>query len=433
MTSLNLKRIARPLIAALTVALAPCAASGADDTAASIFSLRGFGTLGAVHSSENNADFVNGFFEPNGAGHTHNWAFGVDSKIGLQVDARFDDKLSAVLQIVSQHRYDNSYTPRIEWANVKYQFTPDFDVRLGRTVAMPFMISDSRLVGYANPWIRPPQEVYGLIPITNKDGIDATYRFQVRDVTSSLHASYGQTSPRLPAGGSVKAKRYFDIANTVDYGPTTFRASYSTGRVDLHTPGLDALVDGLTQFGNTLTAIPGLGPAGAQALGLARKYRFDDVPISVVALGATYDREQWLVMTEWAKFNGHSLLADSTAWYVTAGYRIREFTPYVTLARLKAEKRSEAGISTAGLPPALAAAATGLSTGLNAAIAGATFAQRSVAAGVRWDFMKNAALKLQYDRLNLDAGSSGRLGNVQPNFQSGGTVNVISVAVDFVF
>ena len=47
--------------------------------------------------------------------------------------------------------------------------------------------------------------------------------------------------------------------------------------------------------------------------------------------------------------------------------------------------------------------------------------------------MRNAALKLQYDRLNLDAGSSGRLGNVHPAFQPGGTVNVFSVAVDFVF
>jgi hypothetical protein len=46
---------------------------------------------------------------------------------------------------------------------------------------------------------------------------------------------------------------------------------------------------------------------------------------------------------------------------------------------------------------------------------------------------RNVAAKLQYDRINLDSWSSGRLANVQPNFRPGGTVNVFSIAVDFVF
>ena len=408
-------------------------AAAADDPAGPAISLRGFGTLGAVHASERNADFVGGFFQPNGAGHTHRWALGVDSKLGVQVDARITEQLSATLQLVGQHRYDNSYTPQVEWANLKYRVTPDLDVRFGRTVTMPFMVSDSRLVGYSNPWIRPPQEVYGLIPLTNKDGVDATYRIHIGDVTNAIHTSYGQTSARLPASGKVTAKHYFDISNTVEYGPASVRASYSTGRVDLHTPALDTLIAGLTQFGNAASALPPFAAAGAQSLGLAQKYRFEDAPISIIALGASYDRDRWLLMAEWARFNGHSLLADSTAWYATGAYRIGAFTPYLTLARLKPDRGAEPGITAAGLPPPLAATATALNTGLNTAIAGATFGQRSLAAGLRWDFMKNTSLKLQYDRVNLDAGSSGRLGNVQPGFQSGGNVHVFSVAVDFVF
>lgn len=417
---------------ALCLALTGFAASAGDDTGREI-SLRGFGTLGAVHSSEKNADFVSGFFEPNGAGHTRDWALGVDSKIGLQLDGRLSEKLSAVLQVVSQHRYDNTHTPQIEWANVKYQLTPDFDVRIGRTVTMPFMVSESRLVGYAHLWMRPPQEVYGLIPLTNKDGIDATYRFYMGNVTGGVHASFGQSSPKLPKSRSINAKRYFDIASTIEHGPATFRASYSTARLDLRVPSFDALVAGLAQFGNAVSPIPGLGPAGAQALALADKYRFEDARISVLALGARYDAERWLLMGEWAKFNGHSLLADSSAWYVTGGYRIRAFTPYVTLARLRADRRSEAGISTAGMPLPLATTAARFNAGLNSSLAGTTFAQKSIAAGVRWDFGKSTAVKLQYDRIDLDAGSRGRLDNVQPNFQPGGTVHVIGVAVDFVF
>jgi hypothetical protein len=53
--------------------------------------------------------------------------------------------------------------------------------------------------------------------------------------------------------------------------------------------------------------------------------------------------------------------------------------------------------------------------------------------GARWDVLRNAALKLQYDHTRIGAGSSGVLANLQPGFQPGGTVNVISVSVDFVF
>ena len=59
--------------------------------------------------------------------------------------------------------------------------------------------------------------------------------------------------------------------------------------------------------------------------------------------------------------------------------------------------------------------------------------ESSISAGVRWDLKKNVALKMQYDHLRIGSGNNGRLGNVQPGFQSGGTVDVFSLAVDFVF
>jgi hypothetical protein len=46
---------------------------------------------------------------------------------------------------------------------------------------------------------------------------------------------------------------------------------------------------------------------------------------------------------------------------------------------------------------------------------------------------RNAAFKLQYDHTRIGAGSSGVLSNLQPGYQTGGKVNVISVTVDFVF
>jgi len=56
-----------------------------------------------------------------------------------------------------------------------------------------------------------------------------------------------------------------------------------------------------------------------------------------------------------------------------------------------------------------------------------------VSLGVRWDFAPSRSLKLQYDHLDLDDGSRGILTNTQSGFEPGGTVNVFSVALDFLF
>ena len=58
-------------------------ASAADDGESATLLLRGFGTLGVVGSSEEHADYVSGYFEPNGAGYTHRLAIGVDTKMGV--------------------------------------------------------------------------------------------------------------------------------------------------------------------------------------------------------------------------------------------------------------------------------------------------------------------------------------------------------------
>ena len=47
--------------------------------------------------------------------------------------------------------------------------------------------------------------------------------------------------------------------------------------------------------------------------------------------------------------------------------------------------------------------------------------------------MKDVDLKLQFDRMNLGAGSAGTLINMRPGFTPGSTVYVFSAAVDVVF
>ena len=411
--------------------LLPAAGANADDADVSMFSLRGFGTLGAAHSNQDQADFVGNFFQPNGAGHWRPWVVSVDSKLGVQMDTRFSDKLSGVVQAVARYRYDGSYTPEVEWANVKYQFSPDFDIRIGRFVASTFMHSDVILVGYAYPWIRPPMEVYSLLPFTNKDGVDTSYRFHLgNDVENVVELSYGSTIHKMPGGGRVTADRYLDIHDRVEHGPTTVRLGYTTLDGSWHTPSVNALFDGFAQFGNTVP-----GPAGQQALLIEHQRRMIDSPYSIITVGVTHDPGDWLLMAEWGKAITHNpvFMSDVTAWYVSGGYRLGAFTPYLTLAQVRPHKLLVDAIPTAGLPPPAVAEATALNGGLAALVDALAFSQDSISAGVRWDFRKNMDLKLQYEHLRTGSGSSGRLINPQAGFRSGDSADVFSLAVDFVF
>jgi len=146
-----------------------------------------------------------------------------------------------------------------------------------------------------------------------------------------------------------------------------------------------------------------------------------------------YNPRDWFVTGEWGTSQFHSVLGESTAWYASGGYRLAKFTPYLTYGALKANSNvSDPGLTVSALPPYLTGPAMGLNAGLNA-ILGSIAIQRTTSAGLRWDFMKNVDLKLQYDHTGLGAGSPGTLINLQPGFQRGGTVNLFSAAIDFLW
>jgi hypothetical protein len=417
----------------LAVIAAHSAGASAADTEHSMFSFNAFGTIGIVHSNEDQADFVGSVFQPDGAGYSHAWDIGPDTKLAGQVQAKFSDRFSAILQVVAQHQYDDTYTPGVEWANLKFAVTDNLDIRAGRVVLPGFMVSETRLVGYANPWIRPPQEVYSINSITSSDGGDITYRAKLGRAQNTLSGFYGNSEAKLDSG-VVKATPVWGINDTVVLGDLTLRAGYVSLLIDIELKGstLDPLYSGLTGLGNALNSF-GFTTQGAQALALVEKYKLTDIALKSTTLSASYDPGNWFVMAEGTLYKGTRFFSDSKAGYVTGGYRIAKFTPYVTVSSIKTDVKNEPGISTTGLPGGFAAGATALNAGLNTSKENFAATQRSASIGLRWDFMGSADLKVQYDRLSVGDNSSGRFGNTQPGFVTGGDADIVSIAVDFVY
>ncbi|HEY5799430.1 MAG TPA: porin [Burkholderiaceae bacterium] len=410
----------RPALArALACALfcAPAAAY-AQDGAAYTWTLGGFGSIGAVHSSERRADFAANVLNPGRAGYTRRWSADVDSRLGAQAGVQFDERWSAVLQVVSERNLDGTFRPKVEWANLKYQATQDLSVRVGR-IALPMMLaSDYRKASYALPWVRPPVEVYGSVPISNSDGVDLSYRWSAGDLRNLTQVLAGRIDFRLNDTARLRADELVGFSNSTTAGALTVVVSGM--RFSMSSALARDFFDAFRRF----------GPQGAA---IADRYDLDRAMVKRYNVGASYDTGDWFVMGELGRVRADSFFGDKTPLYFSAGIRHGNLTPYATYGRVRANAPTrDPGLSLAGLPPPVAALAAGLNANLNGLLS--TIAvQHSVAAGLRWDFRPDYAIKLQYDRIRTKAGSSGMLINVQPGFMSGKAVHVASVSLDFVF
>ena len=378
----------------------------------------GFSTLAAVHSTERQADYTASPVAPGQAGYGKDWAFDVDSRAGAQLNAQFDKHWSAVVQVVEEKGVAHAYEPHLEWANVKYQVTPELSVRLGRIALPLFLAADYRKVGYALPWMRAPVELYSLIPISYSDGVDASYRWHTGQVKHETTLSLGHAAARLNKDLTGKARNIVGLTESATAGALTVR--FTAAQALLVVPGVEALFDGLRAF----------GPPGEA---LADRYDIAKRHVRVFSAGFNYDPGDWFITGESGRINTGSLLGDQTASYLSAGRRFGNVAPYVTYARLVANLATQtAGLPLDGLPPEAAAVAGFLNNALNDQLR-QIGVQDTASVGVRWDVAPNIALKGQFDRVKPRGGSIGTLINVQPGFRSGQAFNVISLGMDVVF
>jgi hypothetical protein len=410
-----------PLIAVALLAFQGIAQG--QDAASSPVTFSAYGTLGVIRSSNDNADYLVDAYQSNGAGRTREWSAAADTRLGVQMTAALTPRISALVQVLSQQNFESSYRPVVEWANLKYLVTPDFSIRAGRVVLPVFMATDTRRVGYANAWVRPPAELYSLVPVTTNDGVDASYRLELGATSHTLQATFGRSDSDFPdsAGfeaGTAKVRDLLALVDTIEWGFATLRLSY--GRAKLTIEAQEPFFAAFRQF----------GPEG---VAISDRYSVKDRAVDFVGVGAAYDPGEWFAMAEWARFDTNSIVGTKSAWYVSGGYRIGKVMPYLTYARIKADSNtSDPGLTLAALPPQVQPTAAFLNGVLNEQL-NLLPQQRTLSVGLRWDFARNAAFKMQYDHVDLDANSRGMFGNVTPDFRPGGKVGLFSLALDFVY
>ena len=188
---------ARHRLLPLLLALAAGGASAADG----MFSLSGFGTLGLVRTSTDDAQFAL-FGQTRGA--DKDASAEVDSKLGVQVGAKFSDVFSGTLQVLTKSNGKGNFTPGVEWAFLKAQVTPGLALRAGRMGAPFFAVSDFRDVGYANTALRPPKDVYDQVPVSHFDGY-------LKEAAATLRLLHYPPQPANPEPGEKGCGEHTDF------------------------------------------------------------------------------------------------------------------------------------------------------------------------------------------------------------------------------
>ena len=67
----------------------------------------------------------------------------VDTKLGVQVGAKFNSTFSATVQVLTKSNGKGNFMPGVEWAFVKAQVTPGLALRAGRMGAPFFAVSSA--------------------------------------------------------------------------------------------------------------------------------------------------------------------------------------------------------------------------------------------------------------------------------------------------
>ena len=395
--------------------------------------LQGFGTVGGVHSSNRNADYVaNYYFQSRGAGRDNPTALSIDTKLGLQLTWTPLPDFSMVSQLMVKQNERNDWTPQLEWAFLKYRISPELEVRAGRIRPPVYMLSSFLDVNISNPWVRPPVEFYSSAPLSRMEGVDLLWRTNVAGMNWRVQPYAGRTSVRLP-GRSLDVERIFGASITGERGNLSMRFGHLGSRLTLDDPNLKTLVMPLLQSYCRLA-----GPASPECSQL-QALALDDKRSSFTSLGLAWDDGTLLLQGEVGKRRSDSFVADATVWYVSAAYRIGAWTPYLMHSRYKVD--SPKSFSAGSIPDNAAfPGAPGSNRLISGLLANNPMDQHTTTLGVRYDIRSDLALKMQFDDVRTRAAGgipgsgAGLFVNRAAGFADGSNrARVFSVSLDFTF
>src|SRR5690554_879225 len=360
-----------------------------------------------VNTAKNDRVRFNGFFSTGVAKSSNDAGFdGITEKTSVAdlslfaLQGTFDvsDKSQAVFQLVGRGAED--WDPVVEWAYLSYRPMNNLQLRAGKMRLPLFMYSDSLEVGYAQPWARPPQSVYGPIAVTSYVGADASYNFNF-DNSSLTATAFTGFSDEDGNAGDVKLRNIGGLNLTWTDYIWTVRGIAATAEADIDATRLGAQAPA----GETVNTVLAAGERG-----------------NFFGFGASYDDGNWQIIGEVTRVELEGKFADTDSAYLSVGHRFGSWTPYAAIGWLESkddEERLGVIITNNGTPLAPESI-------LN-------YQREDYSAGTRWDITPGVAIKFD---ITHSRGFDKGAGGVNPSYiLSSGTnsTNVYTIKLDSAF
>ena len=342
----------------------------------------GFMTAGAaIHDDDKNKNIYIGALGDRGI--TNDLTFETDTRFGLQISSDVAEDMSVVAQILGTG-VNGNFNAIIEWAYIDYEINDVASIHVGKIKQPVYLVNDYVEVGYAYPWIRPPAEVYYLNnPLNTVNGIELLLQFPVGQGTLSFQPYIGSNRDDIPnaQGAFFEAENIYGL--DIKYSGSGYTVHASNFRCEVKTFG-GFNVTG-TGVGNVSVDLNGKGDC------------------DVTSAGLNLDLANVVVYAEWQKRTTTETLArpfgDQDAWYTTLGYRFGKWMPHITFAAIDGEA---ATISPGAVTVTTAAGPTPPFPPVGATFNFPVAIQTSITAGLRYEVNDSAALKIEYQVVDVE-------------------------------
>jgi hypothetical protein len=273
-----------------------------------------------------------------------------DTKVGLNLAFKMSDDLTFAAQLVARGFDFFGQTPAnnvgiLDWYFLRYNPSSFIELRGGRQ-PIPFsLLAETQDVGFVNPWIRPPVEVYSLAPIKSVTGIQARYKFEIPSDIELIAGIYGGQD-YLEYGFSRESTASGNTVNKVKEASGDFTSMIgglvSATREDFTVLGsvLNIKMKSSTNYPVTIpTGLPYPATAHANA-----PFSADQIQKSK-SIGARWEHNRFLVLTEFRRFDFEltgdvNLTGFYSGHYATGGLRFGTVMPTLTIADYKSENNS---------------------------------------------------------------------------------------------
>jgi len=248
-----------------------------------------------------------------------------ENRLGIQIAADISENIKATAQLLARGGNQYNYNIEVDWAYVDMRATKNLNFHVGKYKIPQLLVSDYSDVGFAYPWVRPPQEVYGINPLISLSGLSILYSIPISSSKLNFRLFYGDGTHQI-----------FIPSRTIDATNSFLPPEAKLSKTDLYRIKTKGAWGGeINWVSNSFTFHVSRMET---TIALANSPEIEGREGSFTSLGFTMDWNDLVIYAEAisrdAKDPIPRMFPDQYGGYATLGYRIKSFMPYYTYGKI---------------------------------------------------------------------------------------------------